>query len=415
MNPRAPNPGLGPWSAGGPSISRGLFLSGDMLKQDLQTLSLQHLTCSAAGNVASQVRECMRTAMPGETILDLLTRCISTLLYEPSTFFGSLITFCYDVIVNAPPFVTTVVIPLLILYHIYRAVQWVMQDYQDFLDCGRGGTPSTFPGWVKVTLKKVFANVNVLDPPHVDPMLEPYRGILFDIPRREGPRPVVKGVAPQRQFDQKTPVGTFDKLMKMLKEKAAKNSKFKVQTSYLEKYTDALKATCPDREHRVCGTEGEWDFELCHPHRNDGSLHMIMHPEDVKTVIEKGWGQRHPLATKTWYWVFWHHHILRIRLPVPYNLILIYAPRNQADFDMIEQFMDAAIWFATEKDACDQIREGRAGRAPCGTLFRRAEALASGRFIVGPDNRLLNHEKALDTGYWTWSSCGTKLIPYTGP
>lgn len=28
----------------------------------------------------------------------------------------------------------------------------------------------------------------------------------------------------------------------------------------------------------------------------DGSLHLTLHPKDVKLVLERGWGQRHPLA-----------------------------------------------------------------------------------------------------------------------
>jgi hypothetical protein len=29
--------------------------------------------------------------------------------------------------------------------------------------------------------------------------------------------------------------------------------------------------------------------EICHAHPNDGSMHLDMHPADVKVVIESGW------------------------------------------------------------------------------------------------------------------------------
>ena len=30
--------------------------------------------------------------------------------------------------------------------------------------------------------------------------------------------------------------------------------------------------------------------EVVHLHTLDGSMHMTLHPEDVRTVLEKGWG-----------------------------------------------------------------------------------------------------------------------------
>jgi hypothetical protein len=30
--------------------------------------------------------------------------------------------------------------------------------------------------------------------------------------------------------------------------------------------------------------------EVVHLHTLDGSMHMTLHPEDVKTVLDKGWG-----------------------------------------------------------------------------------------------------------------------------
>jgi len=46
-------------------------------------------------------------------------------------------------------------------------------------------------------------------------------------------------------------------------------------------------------------------------------MHMNLHPDDIKEVLEKGWGQRHPMAWKGW-----------VRSPVPTTFTMIYAPRG---------------------------------------------------------------------------------------
>jgi len=50
-------------------------------------------------------------------------------------------------------------------------------------------------------------------------------------------------------------------------------------------------------------------------------MHMNLHPDDIREVLEKGWGQRHPLARKGW-WFFGS-------MPVPEDFVMIYAPRGE--------------------------------------------------------------------------------------
>jgi len=50
-------------------------------------------------------------------------------------------------------------------------------------------------------------------------------------------------------------------------------------------------------------------------------MHMIFGPSDARTVIEKGWGERHPLSG------------VYPGLPVTY--LMIYAPRDQEEVAMV--------------------------------------------------------------------------------
>jgi hypothetical protein len=61
--------------------------------------------------------------------------------------------------------------------------------------------------------------------------------------------------------------------------------------------------------------------EIFHVHPSDHSMHMNLHPDDIKEVLEKGWGQRHPLARKGWWFLG--------AMPVPEDFVMIYAPRGE--------------------------------------------------------------------------------------
>ncbi|KAF2184952.1 hypothetical protein K469DRAFT_577340 [Zopfia rhizophila CBS 207.26] len=51
-------------------------------------------------------------------------------------------------------------------------------------------------------------------------------------------------------------------------------------------------SSCP----AVRGSEKIFGNEIGHVHSYDGSLHLNLHPVEIEHVIEKAWGERHPLA-----------------------------------------------------------------------------------------------------------------------
>jgi hypothetical protein len=67
-------------------------------------------------------------------------------------------------------------------------------------------------------------------------------------------------------------------------------------------------------------------------------------------VIEKGWGQRHPLSTRLASWVV-RLSGQSLAAPTPSSQVLLYAPRDQADLDVLGQVVNAAIWWVGGIDA----------------------------------------------------------------
>ncbi|KAJ7227064.1 hypothetical protein GGX14DRAFT_628007 [Mycena pura] len=75
--------------------------------------------------------------------------------------------------------------------------------------------------------------------------------------------------------------------------------------------------------------------EIAHIHPTDHSLHVILSAADSKTAIELGWAERHPLSG-----------VSRI-LPLPNNYLLVYAPRDDEELDIVERIIVASIGYMT--------------------------------------------------------------------
>lgn len=83
----------------------------------------------------------------------------------------------------------------------------IHNDYQAYLSLGPGGTPSTFMGYLKITyLRLLTLSFDPLVPPVLEGSIQPANGLLQQFPARlsdrDGPRPTIAGIAPQRQLDQ---------------------------------------------------------------------------------------------------------------------------------------------------------------------------------------------------------------------
>lgn len=272
--------------------------------------------------------------LQGETELESLKlsyvlrqQPISITLNGPSIFLSSLTVILLIHFLgphNAELLVS--IIPLALL---------VQNDYQNFLNLGPGGTPSTFAGYLRISWFRLWSLRNPFVAPDADPARLPTKGLLVHdrLPYRAGPRPVVAGIAPQRQLDQHGARDCYRTLRRSMAKLAKRvPSKFGTEKSCVEKHGLALFARHP--------LQTNCQGEICHVHDSDHSMHMCLHPEDIKEVLSKGWGQRHPLA--------WTSRFLAS--PVSPDFVMVYAPRDEQELQVICRIIGAAIWYTVAED-----------------------------------------------------------------
>jgi hypothetical protein len=222
---------------------------------------------------------------------------------------------------------------LTLLFLPYLAVH-IHRDYKHFLSLGPGGTPSTPLGYLKIKLLSLLCLRDVHAPMPIPPHFRPQTGYLApsSLPKRTGTRPLIQGVAPQRQQSQKSDAAVYECLVKGFKELAGdKRNKLREATSCFEKHSSGLFTSVPIT--RTCGGE------ICHAHPSDGSMHMSLHPADANLVIENRWGERHPLARGGW-----------CRRFVPKEFVLVYAPRSEEEVEVVMRVVAASVWWVSGMD-----------------------------------------------------------------
>jgi hypothetical protein len=209
------------------------------------------------------------------------------------------------------------------------AVCWAAWDYRRWTALGKGGMPHTLGGWWQVTklrLRKAEARGVGVYAASIGGSTDSVR--LHGIPRREGPRPKI-GVhpIPHRQLDQlsspdvrRTQRAMFDAYVD------GQGDYLRYAKSGYEKHNDAVFI----QEPRIANPLGQTTRgEVAHIHPSDGSMHMIFSPSDAKTVIENGWGERHPLAG--------------VSHGLPDTYLLIYTPRTLQELMVVQKLLKAAI------------------------------------------------------------------------
>ncbi|KAI1202098.1 hypothetical protein F5X97DRAFT_252918 [Nemania serpens] len=222
-----------------------------------------------------------------------------------------------------------------LLIGLATAVLFVHNDYRNFINLGPGGTPSTFVGYVRINWLKLWALRDPFDPLPPDPTAQPARGILprKPLPYRCGPRPHVVGIAPQRQVNQFGSRDCYLALRRILENHGlAHAEQMGIGTSCFEKHGLGLFARYP--VNNTC------QGEICHVHNSDHSLHLNLHPDDAKEVIQKGWGQRHPLTSRSFL----------LKMPVPRQFTMVYAPRTRDELKVVCQIIEAAGWWVIAQE-----------------------------------------------------------------
>ncbi len=150
---------------------------------------------------------------------------------------------------------------------------------------------------------------------------------MLTLPQRQGKKPQTNYGQPHQQLDQIPPPEVYAKL---------KDQAFDFE--FVERRPSVIS---------VPGTEALWlleegghscaeafmrgnEFAHVHP-PSDGSMHMMLPETDVAELLERGWGELHPLVPEG---------------RMPPTTVMVFGPRDEGELDEILRIIDASYKFA---------------------------------------------------------------------
>jgi hypothetical protein len=202
----------------------------------------------------------------------------------------------------------------------------MFEDYSEWihLQDTAGGLPATFIGYLAMLLVKFIAFHDIRNPDAVLPSL-PATGKHLDpelIPPRADRPQMFRWPVPQRQQDQHPSIEQFlaleERLQEFLDLSNAKGIVVEKGTAF-----DSLNA------YYLGG------HELFHVHPVDKSFHCMLDPCDSKLLISKGWAEWFGLAGK---------------VGQGKGTVLFYAPRSDAERDVLERVWQASVQYVETID-----------------------------------------------------------------
>ncbi|MCP4522356.1 MAG: hypothetical protein GY827_11805 [Cytophagales bacterium] len=169
--------------------------------------------------------------------------------------------------------------------------------------------------------KEFYAKDNIMSTPIT----------LDNMPIRNGKRPLTTNTNPHMQLNQQPEDISY---IKSLEEWAFKLSNINKKPSLVS--VPGAVAMFMDKEHtcKSCNAfMADTEFAHFHPHP-DYSLHLGLPEKDAQIIIDKGWGEWHPLIKRGF---------------LPPNMIMMYAPRNQEEFEVSKFILGHSYKFASGK------------------------------------------------------------------
>jgi Family of unknown function (DUF5519) len=210
----------------------------------------------------------------------------------------------------------------------------VAADYRGWRALGPGGLPYNVLGWAIASalrpLKREPLSTRLYDHCAVPPAWDRMRqGAL---PRRQGTRPhVAHYPIPHRQVAQLASDDVIEQTSAWIRSLPVEEpGALPLGRSVFERRGEALFCARPAQAAPwLQASRGE----IAHVHPHDGSLHVVLHPQDAVAVIEAGWGERHPLCGVP-------------LLGIPLTYLLVYAPRNAEELAVVSEIVRRASAFA---------------------------------------------------------------------
>ena len=166
----------------------------------------------------------------------------------------------------------------------------------------------------------------------------PYGAVLrlrsvSTLPHRAGPRPRTTPTNPHTQLDQQPGDAALAQELarRVFALPGVVEEPSRVSVPGARALTLAADEPAGPPEAFLTGRE----FAHLHP-APDHSLHAMLPPELVTEAVEAGWAEPHPVA--------------RMGL-IPATAVMLYAPRNHAELDVVEQLVGASHAFARGRHA----------------------------------------------------------------
>ncbi|KAF4473218.1 hypothetical protein FAGAP_13354 [Fusarium agapanthi] len=182
------------------------------------------------------------------------------------------------------------------------------EDYRGYLALGPGGLPHNLVGWIGQILLKPLKK-------------EPFHTSCYTEKACEkaGPNGHVAFLS-----ERDVPSQGYQSFLSSLA--SSSSSKLKIATSLAERRGPALFVASEKPSHPIAKRTGG---EIGHMHGSDGSMHINLAPKDAKLVLEKGWGQRHPLSGTVLY----------------LGNVMVYAPRDEDELEVVKNITRAGVKF----------------------------------------------------------------------
>lgn len=146
---------------------------------------------------------------------------------------------------------------------------------------------------------------------------------MLTLPERRGPRPATSPGIPHRQLDQTPPAALHERLLqRLLAIAGTAHGDSLVSVPGARALFLPPESNGNDRYGFIRGHE----FAHLHP-PSDGSLHVVLAPDDAAQVLRCGWGELHPWAVTG-----------RI-LP---TVTMVYAPRDEREMEVVLEIVAAS-------------------------------------------------------------------------
>jgi hypothetical protein len=150
---------------------------------------------------------------------------------------------------------------------------------------------------------------------------------MLTLPQRQGMKPKTNYGLPHEQLEQNPPPEIYGRL----KDRAF-DFPFVERRPSIISVPGAEALWLLEEGGHSCAEAFMRENEFAHVHPPyDGSLHMMLPEDDVPELLERGWGEHHPLV------------------PVgraPPSLVMVFGPRDQGELEVILGLIDASYTFA---------------------------------------------------------------------